>query len=265
MSDQSRKIELQVEVAGTPKSVWRAIATGPGISSWYVPHQVEERDGGKATASFGPGPEMQVPGRVAAWEPPNRIVFEGGGGDDDGNGMAFEWLVEARDGGTCVVRLVNTGFGSGESGDDQYDAMTEGWKLFLFNLRLHLQHFAGQTAVSFLPSAMWSGTREDAWRNLTSALGVEPAPAVGADVQLTGGSGLSMSGTVTDRSATRLSLLLREPAPGTAIVAVEGTPPQIMVSIWAYLYGENAPVLATDQGPQWQQWLTDRADGIPPD
>jgi hypothetical protein len=31
--------------------------------------------------------------------------------------VPFEWLVEARDGGTCVVRLVTTGFGSGEDWD----------------------------------------------------------------------------------------------------------------------------------------------------
>ena len=124
MVDENRSLELEVEVVGTPEEVWRAIATGPGISSWYVPHTVEEREGGAAGARFGPGPEMQVPGRVAAWEPPHRVVFDGGEG---AGGMAFEWLVEARDGGTCVVRLVNSGFGTGDEWDGQYDAMTEGW------------------------------------------------------------------------------------------------------------------------------------------
>lgn len=78
MNTTQRSIELDIEVPGTPEEVWRAIATGPGISSWYVPHVVEEREGGAATASFGDGPEMQVPGRVVAWEPPRRIVFDGG-------------------------------------------------------------------------------------------------------------------------------------------------------------------------------------------
>ncbi|MCB1248049.1 MAG: SRPBCC domain-containing protein [Acidimicrobiales bacterium] len=75
-----RTLELEVEVVGTPEAVWQAIATGPGISSWYVPHTVEERPGGAATASFGDAPEMQIPGRVAAWDPPRRIVFDGGEG-----------------------------------------------------------------------------------------------------------------------------------------------------------------------------------------
>ena len=62
---ERREIRLELEVPGTIEEVWDAIATGPGITSWYVPHTVEERQGGAATASFGPGPEMQVPGRVA--------------------------------------------------------------------------------------------------------------------------------------------------------------------------------------------------------
>ena len=62
---------------------------------------------------------MQVPGRVAEWDPPRRIVFDSGG---HGEGLAFEWLVEARHVGTCVVRLVNSGFGSGEPWDNQFDA-----------------------------------------------------------------------------------------------------------------------------------------------
>ena len=123
MTDETRNLELEVEVVGTPEEVWQAIATGPGISSWYVPHRVEERAGGAASARFGPGPEMEIPGRVAEWEPPTRIVFDGGEGVE---GMAFEWTIEAKGGGTCVVRLVNTGFGSGEEWDAQYDAMRDG-------------------------------------------------------------------------------------------------------------------------------------------
>jgi uncharacterized protein YndB with AHSA1/START domain len=176
-----RSIELEIEVPGTPEEVWRAIATGPGISSWYVPHTVEERQGGAANASFGAAPEMQVAGRVAAWEPPYRVVFDGGDADA---GLAFEWLVEARDGGSCVVRLINSGFGSGDEWDAQYDGMAEGWLLFLLNLKLHLTHFAGQTATAMLPTAMWTGPREQTWADLTGALGLPAAPAVGERVEV---------------------------------------------------------------------------------
>ena len=39
-----RSVQGEVEVPGTPEEVWKAIATGPGISSWFVPTEFEERD-----------------------------------------------------------------------------------------------------------------------------------------------------------------------------------------------------------------------------
>lgn len=256
--DTPRSIELEVEVVGTPEEVWRAIATGPGISSWYVPHTVEEREGGAATASFGPGPEMQVPGRVAAWEPPRRIVFDGGEGV---GGLAFEWLVEARDNGTCIVRLVNSGFGSGEPWDDQYDGMSEGWRLFLFNLQLHLEHFRGRTATPVLPMAMWAGPRSETWANLTDALGIPAAPAIGDRVE-TSGDAPRLAGTVLVSESWRLALLLDEPAPGTGFLAVEGDGEAVGVSVWSYLYGDDSAAIAARTEPVWWEWLGAR--GITP-
>ena len=50
-----RSVQVEVEVPGTPEEVWRAIATGPGISSWFVPTRSEERAGGEVVSTFGPG------------------------------------------------------------------------------------------------------------------------------------------------------------------------------------------------------------------
>lgn len=258
MTSEDRKLELEIEVPGTPEEVWRAIATGPGISSWYVPHKVDERPGGPATASFGDSPEMQIPGRVAVWEPPRRIVFDGGEGV---GGMAFEWLVEARSGGTCVVRLVNSGFGSGEEWDAQYDAMKDGWQLFLYNLRLHLQHFGGQSAISMLPMASWSGSREEVWAALTGGLGIPEAPAVGSQVSCGGESIPPLGGRVVDTAPGRLALLLDTPAPGTAFLAAESTGEGIGVSVWSYLYGPDAAAIVARDKPRWQAWLDARAGG----
>jgi uncharacterized protein YndB with AHSA1/START domain len=255
MSDDRRFIELEVEVPGTPEEVWRAIATGPGISSWYVPHAVDEREGGVATASFGPAPEMQIEGRVAAWEPPHRVLFDKGGGQ----GLAFEWLVEARDGGTCVVRLVNTGFGSGQDWDAQYDGMTEGWLLFLCNLRLHLEHFGGQTATAVLPTATWAGPRDTTWVRFTDALGIPATPAVGERIEVNAADAPTLAGTVADAAPWRVALLLNQPAPGTAILAVEGHGEQVEVSVWSYLYGNDGATAAERDEPLWQRWLTERA------
>lgn len=249
---KERSIELAVEVAGTPGEVWRAVATGPGISSWYVPHTVEERAGGAAMASFGPGPEMQIPGRVAVWEPPRRICFDGGEGVD---GLAFEWTVEPRSANRCVVRLVNTGFGQGNEWDAQYDAMVEGWGLFMSNLGLHLEHFGGQTAVSVLPTAMGASSRDEQWAGLTTALGISSTPEVGERIEASSPDAPPLAGTVVEAGPYRIALLLDEPAPGTAFVAVESFGEHAGSSVWLYLYGADGSEAAKRDGPLWQDWL----------
>jgi uncharacterized protein YndB with AHSA1/START domain len=254
-SDDSdgRSLEFAVEVDGTPEEVWRAVATGPGISSWYVPHEVEEREGGRASASFGPGPEMQVEAVVAAWDPPHRILFT-----SPNFPLAFEWLVEARDGGSCVVRLINSGFGSGEDWDGQYDGMAEGWPIFLSNLQLHLRHFRGQHARAVLPMATWTGEREAVWAQLFDGIGLPRSVALG-DVVRTGPNAPAMSGTVVEVKPHSLALLLDAPAPGTAFVAVEGQGDQLMVSVWLYLYGDDRDPIAEHADAAWRSWLEARA------
>lgn len=258
MTDEQRSIRTEIEVTGTPEEVWAAIATGPGISSWYVPHTVEERAGGAMLASFGPG--MEAPGRVAAWDPPNRVVFDAGDGVD---GLAFEWLVEARDGGTCVVRLVNSGFGPGADWDGQYDAMRDGWQLFLGNLRLHLEHFRGRTATALLPMAMWEVPRAQAWRELCRRLGVDTQLRVGDRVDIDVADGLGMAGTVAAVGDHSISLVLTGPADGTAFIAAEGTGDQTSVSIWSYLYGDEQRTLAARDVPRWSAWLDANAPSAP--
>ncbi|MFT7600864.1 MAG: hypothetical protein ACI8TP_003812 [Acidimicrobiales bacterium] len=252
MTDQSRSIELEIEVPGTPEEVWRAIASGPGITSWYVPHTVVEETDGAATARFGPGPEMEIAGRVAAWEPPNRVVFDGGEGV---GGFAFEWLVEPRDSGTCTVRLVNSGFGTGDEWDDQYDAMTEGWKMFLSNLRLHLSHFSGQAASASLPGAVWSGAGDAAWAKLAAELGIPSHLNVGDRLDLQAADGPALGGTVADVTPTRVTLLVDNPVPGTALIAAEAIGEVVQVSVWSYLYGTDADAAIERDEPRWQSWL----------
>ena len=44
-----RSVQVEVEVPGTPEQVWQAIATGPGVSAWFVPTEVDGRVGGTVT------------------------------------------------------------------------------------------------------------------------------------------------------------------------------------------------------------------------
>lgn len=255
---EGRSLEFEVEVDGTPEEVWQAIATGPGISSWYVPHEVEQRVGGATMSSFGPEPEMQIPGVVAAFDPPNRVSFTG----VEGHGtLAFEWLVEARDGGSCVVRLVNTGFGEGDDWDAQYDGMADGWLLFLSNLQLHLRHFRGRHGRPMLPMAVLPGTPDVSWSTLLAALGFPAAPKVGDRVSTEGTGAPPMAGTVLQASSWRLAILLDDPAPGTAFVAAERMGDMTGASVWSYVYGDDRDTIVERDEPRWRAWLASITGG----
>src|ERR1700749_1686733 len=90
-----RSTQVEVEVPGTPEEVWQAIATGPGVSSWFVPTRFEEREGRPAGGcmSFGPGMDVQSP--ITTWDPPRTFVTEGKGWGGSPP-IATEWSVEAR-------------------------------------------------------------------------------------------------------------------------------------------------------------------------
>lgn len=251
-ADDTRSIELEVEVPGTPEEVWRAVATGPGITSWFVPAEVEERAGGRIHLTFGPGIEDES--TVDVWEPPHRFVYSG---EQDGRTMAFELLVEARDGGSCVVRLINSGFGTGEGWDEQYDGMAEGWKLFLQNLRLHLERFAGQECHPMLISGTAQGDQPEAYERTMALLGLPTAPAEGERIAVDRPAAPPLAGTVVWAGPQVVLLEVDAPAPGTAFIAGEGGGEQTMVSVWIYLYGEHGAAAVARDEAAWRRWMAE--------
>ena len=103
-----RSVQVEVEVPGTPEEVWQAIATGPGISSWFVPTEFEERDGKPVAVKLNFGPGMESRSVVTAWDPPRMFAAEAPGWAPGSPPIADEWSVEVRGGGICVVRVVHT-------------------------------------------------------------------------------------------------------------------------------------------------------------
>ena len=135
-----RSVQVEVEVPGTPEEVWQAIATAPGVSSWFMPTKFEERDGKPVavTHSFGPGLEPRAV--VTAWDPPRRYVAQGEswGGSPP---IAIEWSVEARAGGACLVCVVHSLFASNDDWDNRLESSGQGWPGFFRTLRIYLTHF----------------------------------------------------------------------------------------------------------------------------
>ncbi|MFI9010500.1 SRPBCC domain-containing protein [Actinosynnema sp. NPDC053489] len=176
----------EVELAGvTPEQVWDAIATGPGIDSWFMGVN-EVEPGAVVRQAFG---DYRPAHPITAWEPGKRLAY-GGDEEPDGRFTAYEFLVEARDGGSTVLRMVASGFLPGDDWEDEFEAMTAGGEMFWQTLVTYLRHFAGRTARPLTafgpPVADWPAL----WRRLGGRLGLDRAPRTGDAVTVDGTPGV---------------------------------------------------------------------------
>jgi hypothetical protein len=232
--------------------VWQAIATGPGVSSWFVPTQIE---GNLVKMQFGPG--MEVTANVTAWDPPRRYAAESEGLGPGAPAMATEWIVEARGGGTCVVRVVHILFASTDDWDDQIAHTETGWPGYFRVLSHYVEHHAGEPSAAFVVTAPAAVGADQTWNTLSRALGA-PAPRVGQAVRVEAPGGAAIAGTVQAvddvPQGKGVMLVLREPAPGVALASAMDCMGMRMATLQAFYYGDRAAAAARDQ-PRWQEWL----------
>src|SRR5262245_24964779 len=172
------ELHHEIDLPATPEQVWEAIASGPGIDSWFMGrNEVEPRDGGAVRMDMG---AFVAEATITTWEPGRRLKYQGQPGED-GAFMAFEYLIEGRGGGSTVLRLVHSGFLGGDDWEQEYDALRKGNPLYLRTLEQYLRHFAGRTATPVSAWAPPQATQELAWDGVTGALGLT-GPVTEGDV-----------------------------------------------------------------------------------
>jgi uncharacterized protein YndB with AHSA1/START domain len=253
-----RSVQIEVEVPGTPEEVWQAIATGPGISSWFMPVAFEERDGKPVALKMTLGPGMDTTSAVTAWDPPRKWVAQSEGWIPGMPPMANEWSVEARGGGICVVRIVQSLFASTDDWDNQLESAKHGMPGFLRTLRLYLTHFRGQRSTTKQWRAPAAGTEAQAWEALTGALGLK---GISVGQRCTAPAGVPAFGGVAEyytESPYDALLRLDKPGPGIAALGTYEMGGQSMVALAFYLDGDRAAETAAREMPQWQAWFQER-------
>jgi uncharacterized protein YndB with AHSA1/START domain len=185
----------EAEVPASPDEVWAAIATGPGIDSWFMGRN--EVTAGTVRTVFGEyAPELEI----TESDPAHRFAYRSGQAPD-GRFIAYEFLIEGRAGGSTVLRTVTSGFLPGEDWADEFEAMTLGGELYFHTLVEYLTHFAGRFATpvtAFGPSdppapsapSAPPGPPAPSWTRdrslLCRELGLAEAPQPGDPVRFTG-------------------------------------------------------------------------------
>jgi uncharacterized protein YndB with AHSA1/START domain len=253
-----RSVQVEVEVPGTPEEVWQAIATGPGISSWFVPAEFEERDGTPVALTLELGPGMQSRSVVTAWEPPRMFAHEGPGWAPGSPPIATEFSVEARAGGVCVVRVVQSLFSSMDDWDGQLTGAEEGWPGIGRILRIYLTHFGGRRSAIMRLVAPTAGTAAEAWATLIGALGLN---GVGVGQVCSAPAGTpALGGVVEYLSESPYGVLLRldTPGSGTAALGTIEFGDTVMATLTLYMYGDQAAGTVERETPRWQAWIQER-------
>lgn len=256
-SPSRRSIQVKREVPGTPKHVWEALATGPGISSWFYPTEVEEREGG--VFCYDTGYQMDTPGVVTVWEPPHRFAHEGRDCGAEGPLTLTDWTIEPRADGRCLVRVVHTAFTDSDAWDESLLSFEAGWPQCLAILHLYLAHHRNPPASIVRALANLDGTAHDAWIALLGALGAEGL-APGGHWTLAAPGAAELTGVLVEARPGRQPYAvfnLDQPAPGIAAASTYKISEKATATLSFYFYGDTAPAALRDKAA-WQAWMKEQ-------
>jgi hypothetical protein len=253
-----RSLQVEVELPGTPEEVWQAIATGPGISSWFVPAEFEMRDGKPVALKLNLGPGMEPRSAVTAWDPPRMFATEADGFLPGSPPIANEWSVEARGGGVCILRIVQSLFASTDDWDNQLEAAKGGLSGFLAILRVYLKHFCGLRSAMTKWTVPFAGTQAEAWESLTSALGVKGLSVGQRCAAPAGVPALCGMLEYVTQSPNDALVRLDKPGPGVAALGTFNMGGPTMVAMNLYFYGDQAAGTIAHEKSLWDAWFQKR-------
>ena len=252
-----RSVRVEVEVQGTVYEVWDAIATGPGISSWFVPTTIDCAADGNPTGlvcDFGPGMISTV--ELTRWDPP--LGFSANSQDFVPNGpdVVTDWTVEPVGDVACLVRVEHNMIADTDEYDVVLEATESGWPAFFRILQLYLSDFPGQRC-GLLEVLGMAPDPESAWPVLSNALGLSGA-AAGDRVASPEGAPALVGFVDSVISDNEVILNLERPAPGVGHMFSMPMDDATLLSLRLYLYGEDSDRTAESDLQSWRSWMAER-------
>jgi hypothetical protein len=220
-----------------------------------MPTELDERAGGEFVIDMG---ETSSRGVVATWEPPLRLVLEepdwaalAGHEGADVTPLVTEYLVESASGGSCVLRIVSSAFGTGADWEREFmDDAAKYWQPQFENLRLYLTAFPGQRATVVESGTELSSNPAEVMAAMRDRFG---AGAIGDSIDVHG---------IAARleKVTTLGLLVRYTEPECGFLNLMAYPNGERTAYAlarVYLFGDRAAELAAAQEAGWKEWFAD--------
>jgi uncharacterized protein YndB with AHSA1/START domain len=248
-TNNPRAARNEVEIPTDPDQVWAAIATEEGNLGWNYPTQIEGFVGG--SIRIDRSPHGVVEGKVTGWDPPHRLAYAIGD-------FATEMVVEARSGGTSLVRVVDTFSGDMTEWEALVDMLGQGWRMALLLLRGYVANFAGQPNAKFEAGVVNAPLdRTQFTSQLLASLGLDSAEP--GDVFKSPDDAPRLAGVVESMTDNFVLVRSTEPAPGLFFVAsMKMDEATTSGGVTGRIYGPDADEVAAAEQPAWSKWFAQR-------
>ena len=251
--DGRRSVHVEVSVPGSADEVWNAIATGEGVSSWFVPTEFQIGSDGVPVGlvcHFGPGMDSTV--EVARWDPPRGFTAESEDFVPGGPVVTTEWTVTPDVDHRCTVRVEHSLSAETDEYDGPLEATEAGWVAFFRILELYLTHFAGEPC-ELIEEIRSIADAASGWATLGCLLGFAGLTR-GERVRATPGAPSFTGKVELDAGDLETVILLDEPSSGVVHLFAMSMGEEGLPSVRLYLYGEQATAAALN-APRWRAWM----------
>jgi len=152
----ARQHETTIEIDAPIEEVWKAITDAAAMARWFAPKMtVEPGVGGFVMADWGQGIEWKT--TIEIWEPNRHLRLVETRDHFIGASPVAETFEPCRliqdyyldsAGGKTVLRLVHSGFGSGENWDIEYEGTRGGWAGCFLRMKLGLEQHREESVHS---------------------------------------------------------------------------------------------------------------------
>jgi len=172
--DKIRSHRTEITIHATPEQVWKALTDPVQLAGWFpIDADVQPGEGGRITLRWGQ--DYVIHCNVKEWDPPRRLRMTWEASDEGKftfpGPTAVDIAIEGS-GGATVLRLVHSGFASGEEWDREYDGTRRGWRQELASLKVYLERHAGKPRRFIMLRRAVNVPAAEAWNRLMGLKGL---------------------------------------------------------------------------------------------